>query len=208
MKLDWWRRLVAGRGGRNGEAEGGPWPPGTRVAFVAPWFRPRSAPAFPSFRDPGLARYRPDVIAAPLPALLEMAEAMLRGKADPAEAELGVAPLTGVGRPAIHPAERNLLWMALGVPVFEQFRGPAGELLAWECEAHAGLHVVAGRAEFFKARGETEIRVRLTRESIAAPTGLEGRIETEPCACGREGLRLCDLRTAGETPEQALTAAV
>ncbi len=208
MKFDWWRRLVDKRPGRSGEPEGGPWPLETRVAFVGPWFRPRWAPVFSSFSDPELARYRPDVIAAPLPTLLELGEAVLHGGANAPEAELGVAPLTGVGRPAIRPAERNLLWLALRMPVFEQFRGPAGELLAWECEAHAGLHIVAGRAEFFRSRGEAEIRMRLTRDSISVPTGLEGRVETEPCACGREGPRLCGLRTVGQTPEQALTAAV
>jgi hypothetical protein len=35
---------------------------------------------------------------------------------------------------------RDFLWRVFQVPVFEQFRGPSLELLAWECEAHDGLH--------------------------------------------------------------------
>jgi hypothetical protein len=37
--------------------------------------------------------------------------------------------------------ERERLWRAFGVPVFEQIIGVHGELLAAECEAHDGLHV-------------------------------------------------------------------
>ena len=208
MVFDWWRRLLERNLGRNPHDEAGPWPPATRIAFVAPWFDARHGPVFSSFSDPELAAWSPDVIAAPLEALLELAEAVLHGGAEGPEAQIGLAPLTGVGRPPIHPAQRNLLWLALRMPVFEQFRGPAGELLAWECEAHTGLHVVSGRAEFSLRRGDPEIRLRLGRDSLYVPTGIAGRIETEPCACGRPGPRLCDLRAAGETSRRALTAAV
>ncbi len=38
-------------------------------------------------------------------------------------------------------ADRERLWRAFRVPLFEQVIGPRGELLAAECEAHAGLHI-------------------------------------------------------------------
>ena len=43
---------------------------------------------------------------------------------------------------------RDFLWHAFQVPVFEQLRGPSLELLAWECEAHDGLHTNGKDVDF------------------------------------------------------------
>lgn len=43
---------------------------------------------------------------------------------------------------ALHDDHRDFLWEAFGVPIFEQCLGPNNELLATECEAHDGLHVM------------------------------------------------------------------
>ena len=40
-------------------------------------------------------------------------------------------------------ADRDQLWRAFRVPVFEQLIGAQGDRLAAECEAHDGLHVEA-----------------------------------------------------------------
>jgi len=40
-------------------------------------------------------------------------------------------------------ADRDFLWHRFGVPVFEQYLNAHNELLATECDAHAGLHIVA-----------------------------------------------------------------
>jgi hypothetical protein len=40
-------------------------------------------------------------------------------------------------------ADRDALWSAFRVPVFEQVIGKSGKLLAAECEAHDGLHMVS-----------------------------------------------------------------
>lgn len=52
-----------------------------------------------------------------------------------------VIVLTGPGGRRLIEQEREQLWRAFHVPVFEQVIGPRGELLAAECEAHDGLHV-------------------------------------------------------------------
>jgi len=67
--------------------------------------------------------------------------------------------------------QRDLLWQAFGVPVFEQIIGDCGELLAAECEAHEGLHLES--ASF-------------------RPAGLP--LETAPCGCGRKTPRLIPVR--------------
>ena len=45
-------------------------------------------------------------------------------------------------------SDRKLFWGAFGVPVFEQYLGLRNELLAAECDAHCGLHVVWGCDDF------------------------------------------------------------
>jgi hypothetical protein len=47
------------------------------------------------------------------------------------------------GQPRLTETSRDSLWAAFHVPVFEQVIGKSGELLAAECEAHDGLHLVA-----------------------------------------------------------------
>ena len=58
-------------------------------------------------------------------------------------------------------SDRDQLWRAFRVPVFEQVISPRGERLASECEAHDGLHV------------ETE-----------AYDWTGYAIDKSPCACG------------------------
>ena len=74
---------------------------------------------------------------------------------------------TRPGGPLLSASDRERLWQAFHVPVFEQIIGPNGELLAAECEAHDGLHVeVPGLS-------------------------LDGyRLEVAQCGCGRAAPRL------------------
>jgi len=46
-------------------------------------------------------------------------------------------------QPRLSDADREILWSAFRVPVFEQVIGKSGKLLAAECEAHDGLHVTS-----------------------------------------------------------------
>jgi hypothetical protein len=63
--------------------------------------------------------------------------------------------------------ERALFWRVFGVPLFEQIVDPSGRVIAWECEAHDGLHVDSDETE------------------------LEGyRLDVSPCGCGRKTPRL------------------
>jgi hypothetical protein len=78
-------------------------------------------------------------------------------------------------------ADRDRLWDAFRVPVFEQIIGEDGELLASECEAHDGLHV----------------------ESPKLPRNPED-VDPAPCACGRITPRLFPVRHAA--PERSAAA--
>ena len=75
-----------------------------------------------------------------------------------------------LGRPGsdrLSEEDRDRLWKAFRVPVFEQVIGTSGELLAAECEAHDGLHL----------------------ESPRLPLDDE-YLDASPCPCGRKTPRI------------------
>lgn len=102
--------------------------------MLVPWFRAgRFVSVFPGWTAQAAA-YAPAVIVGTRAQLLSLA-------ADPPSL---THALVVVGRSTdmlLTTADRDRLWRAFRVPVFEQIIGPNGERLAVECEAHDGLHV-------------------------------------------------------------------
>jgi len=121
----------------------------------------------------GAQRFRPAVIGAAWDDLAALVRAWDPGWPMPARA---IVAFRCAGKPAAPPALRDLLWNTFGVPVFEQYLGPNLELLAFECEAHDGLH--------------------LANAGVHDPGCA---LRTELCACGNPTPRLC----AVEEPEPA-----
>jgi hypothetical protein len=103
---------------------------------------------------------------------------------------------TGLEEGLFSPIERDGLWLRYGMPMFEHLSGLDGELLAWECEAHAGLHVVEENVVFELVQGELLLTslTDLAQPTIQVRTGWSARMETEVCDCGRQGRRLRGLR--------------
>jgi hypothetical protein len=108
------------------------------------------------------AKFAPQAIAATLPQL---------------EALAGVVHLTHAVivfrkdcEPRLKPDERERLWRAFRVPVFEQVIAPDGAVLAAECEAHSGLHIESPKL----AVGDHEV-------------------DRSACGCGRTTPRLIDV---------------
>jgi hypothetical protein len=108
------------------------------------------------------ANFGPSAIAA-APAQLQA----LRGTSIPSLRNAVIA-LVLPGEPRLTEDDREQLWRAFHVPVFEQRIGRTGSLLAWECEAHDGLHVESQKLR--PRAGEV--------------------LETSPCGCGRTTPRL------------------
>jgi hypothetical protein len=83
-----------------------------------------------------------------------------------------VVALTRPEEPRLSETDREALWAAFHVPVFEQIIGERGGLLGAECEAHAGFH--------------------LHGPGVELPQGMlaSGDIECSPCACGLSTPRL------------------
>ena len=140
-----------------------------------------------------LPAFAPQSLAAPLDALRAAA-------ADaPAHGPLrnAVIVFTGILEGPLTPEDGDQFWHRYQVPVFEQFLGLDGELLAWECEIHHGLHVRQDAAYFECCEPD-----RLVVSFLANPrlpllrleTGLTGRLIAESCPCGDASPRLVDVR--------------
>src|SRR5271157_250641 len=84
------------------------------------------------------------------------------------------------GFPFLSETQRDQLWQVFQVPVFAVLLDRNGRLLAYECEAHSGLHV-----------------------GPQAPWSA-GVLESAPCECGRPGSRL--LLSSRKPPGVAQTA--
>lgn len=85
--------------------------------------------------------------------------------------------------PRLTSEQRDFLWRTFRVPAFEQIVAPDGTLLAAECEAHDGLHIVS--------------------PLLTAPAA---DIDQSPCPCGRPGTRLIrpELRSRAVTANQPI----
>ena len=97
-----------------------------------------------------------------------------------------VVVLEGIEDGILHAGERDLLWRALGVPVFEQWLGLDGELLGWECGAHRGLHFNSQKAALEEIDGELVITswTALRTPVLRMGTGLAAEIDQRVCPCG------------------------
>jgi hypothetical protein len=143
-----------------------PFDPAPRTAILAPGFRQtRLVRIFPQGWDEKAKRFNPACIAGRLEKLLAVAH-------DGWPVELAVVVFTSAGGEELTQSVRESLWDAFGVPVFEQYLNAKNRLLATECDAHSGLHVVSGCEEF--------------------------RLEAEVCACGNAAPRLARGRRIDE----------
>jgi hypothetical protein len=129
-----------------------PMQPSPRTAILAPGFHgSRNMRVFEQGWCDRAARFRPQSIAAPLAELRRLAGTGLH-------LEHSVIVLLYEGQDGLCGADRDFLWSAFGVPIYEQYLDVNNRLLAMECEAHSGLHVVRGCEHL--------------------------RLERETCACG------------------------
>lgn len=140
----------------------------------------RSVRCFPSW-DERIGSEAPDAIAANLALLRELAVRILDGRAPALPLRHSLTVFTSPGD-ELNPVDRELLWRAFAVPVFEQRLDGQGRLVAFECEAHDGLHLT----------GTARVAALLT-----------GRWER--CACGKLGPKL-SCATEAPSPETTMAA--
>lgn len=140
-----------------------PIPPAPPTAILVDGFRSSgNTRVFENGWDAEVVRFAPAAIAA-TPAQLDA----LRGISIPSLRNALIA-LVRPGEPRLSEEARERLWRAFRVPVFEQHIDDSCRLLAFECEAHDGLHI----------------------ESSGVGPRPGEILETAPCGCGRSTPRL------------------
>lgn len=145
-----------------------------------------------------LAEYRPGTIAGPMDRVRKLAHDLCIGKLTLPALERAVIVFTGLRDGMLGSGDRELLWRAFRVPVYEQFQGFNREPLAWECDAHDGLHVDTRNAVF-----ESDPDGRLLLTGVGAgeyaflrlATGFGAKLEDGTCGCGWTGPRLLGLHS-------------
>lgn len=155
--------------------------------------------------------FRPQAITGPFGALKRLTYDVRSGRASVARTVRRVIVHSRVDGELLRETDREFLWQALGFPVFEQVRGFDGELLAWECEAHEGLHV---NAECALVEAPAEGGEELLITSLAGVrypilrlrTGLAAQRTEGLCACGEKSRRLIPPHTLRKPPPRERTA--
>lgn len=183
-----------------------------RTAVIArPVETSRRVRRFPSLQDPSLRAFAPQAVAAPLDAFRAAAQDPLVHP----PLRNAVLVFSGILEGPVTLEDGDFLWQRYQVPAFEQFLGLDGEVLAWECEVHHGLHVREEAAHFENGGGERLLVSFLGNPRLPVlrlDTGFNGRIIPDGCPCGEMSPRLTDLRRrpgrAGEFMERRMAAAV
>ena len=133
-----------------------------RTAVLVPWFRASGeVRVFRRGWTVDAAAFAPQSIVATWSQL----EALIAQ--DIVSPERSLIVVSNLGDPLLTADQRDRLWRAFHVPVFEQIVGRNGELYAAECEAHDGMHLEDSEASL---------------ENYA--------VERIPCACGRKSPRI------------------
>jgi len=165
---------------------------------------------FPYVTHEELEEYAPDALAGPAARLCGLAEAVMEGRMKVEPLRSAVIAFTGLRHGCLKQEDRDLLWKAFQAPVFEQFRGFSQELLAWECEAHDGLHIQGDNAIFEMAERDGELLLTCLNcpeySLLRMGTEMAGRIVKTPCGCGEASPRLMGVRSLPARRGVAATA--
>jgi hypothetical protein len=197
-------RRFENRGGRLPPPAGAGLPghPPPRVTALMPWFRMSSEVwIVTSLTKENVERVCPEAIAGPLEALRWAAANVIEERFRLPHLRYGVIVFAGLGYAPPDGCDLDLIWRAWQAPVFVQFRGVYGEMLAAECEAHSGLHVRPDEA-IFESRPDLHPELLVTslrnlRYPVARlATGMTATLEHAPCGCGLATPRLRLLRLA------------
>lgn len=145
----------------------------------------------------GLNRFGASALAAPLTVLRELATAVETGEQEIHGLKHFVIPFTGGEQGELREEDRELFWRVFLVPLFEQRLGFDGRVIAYECEAHSGMHILPERAAFEETANSELLLTSLTdlrHPTLRVGTRTFGRIQHECCDCGNATPRLVGVR--------------
>ncbi len=145
----------------------------------------------------GLGQFGASALAAPVNVLRLVADAVESGRQDSPALQHFVVPFTGGEQGELGEDDRERFWRVFQVPVFEQRLGFDGRMIAHECEAHDGLHIVPERAAIERTAGSELLLTSLTDlrlPTLRVGTRLAGSIRPDCCDCGNAAARLIGAR--------------
>ena len=185
-----------------------------RTAIFSSHFFPGiSCRNFPNPYAPSLSRFEPEVIAGPVDTLRAFAESVQRGTVSISPLRYAVIPFTGILEGPLSSADRDLFWRAFGVPVYEQFFGFGNDMLASECDAHAGLHL-SRDAVYLENSPRGEMLITFLANPyyplLRLASGIAAEWQAAPCECGSMEPRVVNLHRVARsvTLQAAMTAGV
>jgi hypothetical protein len=121
---------------KNGVCFVHPMNPMPRTAILAPGFQEtKLSRVFPSGWNEAAHRFQPTSIAGPPDQLRRLVRAGV-------QPQHSVVAFSYDGQEGLAASDRELFWKTFGVPVFEQLLSAGNELIAMECDAHDGLHLI------------------------------------------------------------------
>src|ERR1051326_9423162 len=145
----------------------------------------------------GLKSLEATALAAPVSVLREMAAAIELGQQEVHALKHFIVSFTGGNEGELREEDREQFWRVFQVPVFEQRVGFDGRVVAYECDAHDGLHVMPESAAF-EETAETELLMTsltdLRYPTLRVGTRMAHSIESECCGCGNAAPRLIAAR--------------
>jgi len=172
--------------------------------------RPRTAILMPGFEQTSrekvissnwsrkkLKRFGATALAAPVALLRQLASAIESGQQEMRPLEHFVVPFTGGEHGELEEEALDRFWRVFQVPVFEQRVGFDGQVIAYECEAHHGLHLLPEQAAVEETAHKELLLTSLTdlrHPTLRIATRMAGSIQHECCDCGNAAARLVGLR--------------
>ena len=140
-----------------------------------------------------IQHFAADALAAPVGVLRKLAAGIQNGTHVLRPLKHFVVSFTGGHEGELNEADREQFWRIFQVPVFEQRRGFDGRVIAYECEAHSGLHLMPEHA-MFEATADSEILLTsltaLRYPTLRVGTRLQASIRHDCCDCGNAVPRL------------------
>lgn len=157
---------------------------------------------FPEGRWREIASFAPQVLAGELPFLLRLTDEIFKQTLEISSLEVAVFVLTRLGRNPVATAERDTLWRAFRVPVYELYVDETNTVLASECEAHEGWHIRHPRLKF-----DLQTRQILFQKHGLAANPLQTELSAEGldgiCPCGDDAPLVRQVRTASPVIRRA-----
>ena len=154
-----------------------------------------------------LRRFGASALAAPISVLREMAATIELGQQEAHPLKHFVVSFTDGDYGELREKDREQFWSVFQVPVFEQRVGFDGRVVAYECEAHDGLHVMPESAAFEETAEAELLMTSLTDlryPMLRVGTSMVRSIEHECCGCGNADPRLI----TAKPPLMVLAAAI